>query len=153
MTSPKYGPGDDWLSQELNAATIELVAVPAADRDTARAPFPWRNVDDELTLVLCFDSAVDDVALVRGLASMTTRSMSFQNDNLGVEIDIYGGQVTGQLLPPQPGSVRLVTPKGVFAQTATDATGCFVVACPAHGPLRLECSVADLVLATEWAPF
>jgi hypothetical protein len=111
------------------------------------------DVDDELTLTLCFDSAVEHAPLVRGSSSMTARSMSFENDNLGVEIDIYGGQMTGQLLPPQPGSVRLVTPKGVFAQTATDPSGCFVVACPPHGPLRLECSVADMVLATEWAPF
>lgn len=143
---------DEWLLHELRQAAADAAAVPAAARGVAGASLTWRKIDDELTLALCFDSAVNKAALVRGSSSMTARSMSFETDSLGVEIDIYDEELIGQIHPAQSGRVRVVTPQGVYAQTAADAAGCFVLSCPPHGPLRLECSVENKVLVTEWAP-
>jgi hypothetical protein len=155
MISPRYDPSDECLLAELKAALAETSAVPAGARAVAETTFTWRQVDVELTTLLScsFDSAVDEAALVRGPVSTPARSMSFENDDLGVEIEIYADRLIGQLLPPQPGVVRLLNRAGVYAQGNADGTGCFVVERPPTGPLRLECTVSGPVLITEWVTF
>ena len=129
--------------------------MPAGARAAAETTFTWRQVDSELTtfLICYFDSAIDEAALVRGPASPLPRSLSFENDDLGVEIEIHDDRLTGQLLPPQPGVVRLLSMAGVYAQGDADRTGRFVLERPPTGPLRLECTVGGPVLVTEWVTF
>ena len=155
MTSPRYDSSDELLMAELESALAETAEVPAGARAAAEALFTWRQVDVDLnTLLSCsFDSAIDEAALVRGPASDPPRSMSFENEDLGVEIEIYADRLIGQLLPPQPGVVRLLSAAGVFAQGDADETGCFVLDRPPAGPLRLECAVSGPVLITEWVTF
>jgi hypothetical protein len=152
MTSSTYDSNDALLLAELKAAVAEALTVPAGARDAAATMFTWHQVDMELTclLVCSFDSAVDESVLVRGPASDLSRALSFENDDLGVEIEIHADRLTGQLVPPQPGAVRLLSSAGVYAQGNADRTGCFVLERPAAGPLRLECTVGGLALVTEW---
>lgn len=154
MTSPEFDPHDEWLMQELKAATADLPSIPPTALQAAKATFTWRLIDEELeTLTLCFDSAVDEVALVRGPTAEAPRSLSFELGDHGLEIELHAGQLTGQILPPQPGQVLLRTVDRVFAQTAADATGCFVLDRPLTGPQRLEVDLGGPVLATEWVLF
>jgi hypothetical protein len=155
MTSPRFDPSDEQLLTELREALAEAATVPAGARGVAETTFTWRQVDVELTTLLScsFDSAVDEAALVRGPASAPSRSMSFENADLGVEIEIFADRLIGQLLPPQPGVVRLLSTGGVYAQGHADRTGCFVVERPPAGPLRLECKVTGPMLVTEWVTF
>ncbi len=152
MSLPRYDSSDEQLIMELKAAAAEERAVPPGAREAAQATFAWRTVDQELrTLLVCFDSAVNEGALARGPSSPSSpRSLSFEGDELGVEIEIHAGRLTGQLLPPQPGAVRVVSMAGVHAEVSADAAGCFVIDRPPNGPLRLECNVGGPILVTEW---
>jgi hypothetical protein len=141
---------DDFLLSELRAAQEEVDLVAADAVDAARGSFTWRLIDADLeTLPLCFDSAVDDLALVRA-GTAPLRTLSFEGDALGVELELSADEVTGQLIPPQPGEVRLISPAGSSTQTSTDANGCFVLSSPQHGPFRLEFSTPEASFATEW---
>jgi hypothetical protein len=150
MTSQQFD-SDDFLLSELKAAYAEADQVPADALNAAKASFTWRSIDAELeALPLCFDSAVDDLALVRADSPLTLRALSFGNDHLGIEVELSAADVTGQLIPAQGGAVRLVSAEGPSDQTTADANGCFVLSRPHHGPFRLEFTTADAQFATEW---
>ncbi|HEY1344359.1 MAG TPA: hypothetical protein VGF54_05215, partial [Streptosporangiaceae bacterium] len=56
----------------------------------------------------------------------------------------------GQLTPPQPGRVTLVTAEGPQATAQADEIGCFTFPPPAPGPLRLDCQLGGDHFVTEW---
>ncbi len=152
MTSRQFE-SDDFLLSELKAAYDESLQVPAEAVDAAKASLTWRLVDEELeTLTLCFDSAVDDVALVRNGSSAAPRTLSFEGAQVSVEIEVDADGITGQLIPPQLGQVRVssAAEPEASADASTDGNGCFVVRRPANGPFRLECTTADASFTTEW---
>ncbi len=138
------------LLRPVNRSVSRLVArlsetvLPAAFVTRMREVREWKTWVDKLEANALSDltSAPDDVkrALFKKFVSL-------------VEIEVHAGRVTGQLLPPQPGSVRLLTSQGAFAQTTAGPTGCFVLDRPASGPLRLECDIGGPILVTEWVPF
>ena len=66
-----------------------------------------------------------------------------------VEIEVES-DVMGQLIPPQPGHVTLVTARGSRAEAEADDLGCFRLPLPGHGPVRLTCRTAGGISATEW---
>jgi hypothetical protein len=151
MTWPELDPRDEWLLNELKAAYAECMDVPEGATEAAEAAFTWRRIDEELdTLALSFDSAVDEVALVRAPASVGWRSLSFDNQDFGVELEVQAERLIGQLLPPQSGDVELLAPAGVVARSTADATGCFMVDRPPRGPLRLRFTVGSSTLVTDW---
>jgi hypothetical protein len=67
-----------------------------------------------------------------------------------VEIEVDRGGIVGQLTPPQPGQVTLVTAEGPGATAQADEIGCFTFPPPAPGPLRLDCRVGADHFVTEW---
>lgn len=153
MTSPRWDASDERLMEELEAA-VSPVQVPERLLDLAKAAFVWHNVDEELELLaLCFDSSMEDAALVRRPAHAAPRALVFEGRNLGLEVEVTNEGVTGQLIPPGYGHVSLITPGGPFAETDTDETGCFLLARPLAGPVRLKCQTLDSSLVTEWMPF
>src|SRR5689334_4635599 len=149
MTSGQFDT-DDFLLEELKAAHDESLQVPEDAVRAAKGSFTWRLVDSDLeTLSLCFDSAVDDLALVRADFAQR-RTLSFEGEELGVELELAADEVTGQLIPAQEGVVRLVSAAGPATQTSTDAHGCFVLRSPQRGPFRIEFATSDASFATEW---
>ena len=152
MTSPTWDANDDRLMDELKAAVSEAGQVPADVVAAARAAFIWRTVDEELEfLTLTFDSA-EETALVRGAFGSGSRMLAFEAQGLNVEVEITGEHLVGQLLPPQLGHVRVSTPDGNVVDAAADEAGCFLLARPPAGPLRLGCETAQARFVTEWMP-
>ena len=74
----------------------------------------------------------------------------FHGERLSVEIEIDQAGIIGQLTPPQPGQVTLLTAGGPQATTQTDEFGCFAFPDPPSGPLRLECRLGADHFVTEW---
>jgi hypothetical protein len=141
---------DDELLQELRAALQEEPVAESVIR-AAQAAFTWRTVDAELEM-LSLDTS-DELAagaLVRGDGPGEQRTFAFRGERLSVEIEIDGAGIVGQLTPPQPGQVTLVTAEGPQATVEADDVGCFIFAPPAPGPVRLACRLGAGHFATEW---
>src|SRR5262245_31230364 len=144
------GGTDDGLLRELGAALREEPVAESVIR-AAQAAFTWRTVDDELELLsLDTGAALTAGALVRGDGPGEQRTFAFHGDRLSVEIEIDRSGIVGQLTPPQPGQVTLVTADGPGATEQADEIGCFTFPPPAPGPLRLDCRLGADHFVTEW---
>jgi hypothetical protein len=67
-----------------------------------------------------------------------------------VEIEVSDAGIEGQLVPPGPGVVRLVTLDGVESETTADDVGCFTFQTRLQGPIRLACCSRAGQITTEW---
>ena len=148
MSSPTWN--DDELLRELRAALQESPVDESVIR-AAQAAFTWRTVDDDLELLSLdagFGLTAD--ALVRGGGAGGPRTLAFHGERLSVEIEIDEAGIVGQLTPPRPGQVTLVTADGPQATTQADDIGCFIFPPPTAGPLRLDCRLGDGHFITDW---
>jgi hypothetical protein len=118
----------------------------------ARAAFRWRTADVDVELAsLLYDSDLDQSVLVRGPLHGTPRTLVFGRGARSVEIEVSEAGIEGQLVPPEPGEVRLVTASGSDAETTTaDEVGCFAFPARRRGPIRIECTLRGGRIATEW---
>lgn len=149
MNSPTWS--NDALWHELRAALQESEVDESVVR-AAQAAFTWRTVDADLELLgLDAGSGPKDGALVRASGPGGPRTLMFRGERLSVEIEIDETGIVGQLIPPQPGQVTLVTADGPQATTEADDVGCFALPPPMAGPLRLDCRLGDDHFITEWA--
>jgi hypothetical protein len=142
---------DEDLLQELGAALREA---PVDDSiiAAAEAAFSWRTADEELELLtLEAETSPGMLAAVRGAGPAGPRTLTFRGDRLSVEIEIDDHGIVGQLIPPQPGQVTLVTSDGPQAAAQADEVGCFTLPLPPPGPMRLDCELNGDRFVTEWA--
>ncbi len=148
MSSPRWS--DDELLRELNAALQELPVDESVIR-AAQGALAWQTVDADLEFLgLTADSALSDRATVRGGGPGAPRALAFHGERLGVEIEIDEAGIVGQLTPPRPGQVTLVTAGGSQATTRADEVGCFAFPLPTSGPMRLDCRLGADRFITEW---
>src|SRR5262249_2454771 len=111
---------DEELLRELRAALAESSVDESLIR-SAQAAFSWRTVDAELEVLGLVDAFHDGDALVRDNGGADARrTLTFQGERLSVEIEIDEEGIVGQLTPPQPGEVTLVTPGGPQATAQAD---------------------------------
>ena len=148
MSSPRWT--DDELLRELRAALQE----PPVDEKlirAAQAAFTWRTVDADLEILsLEAELTASDTALVRDAGHGAPRVFTFQGERLSVEIEIDDLGIVGQLTPPGPARVTLVTPGGPQAAADADEVGCFSLPTPRAGPMRLDCQRGSERFLTEW---
>lgn len=117
----------------------------------AQAAFTWRTVDADLEILsLETELAVSDTAQVRGTGQGSPRTFAFHGKRLSVEIEIDDDGIVGQLTPPGPARVTLVTPDGPQAAADADEVGCFTLPAPPAGPMRLDCQRGSDRFLTEW---
>ena len=117
----------------------------------AQAAFTWRTVDADLEILsLETELAVSDTAQVRGTGQGSPRMFAFHGERLSVEIEIDDDGIVGQLTPPGPARVTLVTPDGPQAAADADEVGCFTLPAPPAGPMRLDCQRGSDRFLTEW---
>ena len=158
MNLPRWS--DDELLRELRDALQELPPDQSVIR-AAQAALAWRTVDADLELLsldagygLTDDELTDDEltagALVRGGSPGALRTLVFHGERLSVEVEIDEDGIAGQLIPPQPGQVTVVTADGFRATTQADEVGCFALPMPGSGPLRLDCRLGADHFITEW---
>lgn len=148
LSSPRWT--DDELLRELRAALQE----PPVDEKlirAAQAAFTWRTVDAELEILsLEAELTASDTALVRDAGQGAPRVFTFHGERLSVEIEIDDVGIVGQLTPPGPARVTLVTPDGPQAAADADEVGCFSLPAPPSGPIRLDCQRGGERFLTEW---
>jgi len=117
----------------------------------AQAAFTWRTVDADLEILsLEAELTASDTALVRDAGQSAPRVFTFQGERLSVEIEIDDVGIVGQLTPPGPARVTLVTPDGPQAAADADEVGCFSLPTPRAGPMRLDCQRGSERFLTEW---
>jgi hypothetical protein len=149
MPSPNWNDDDD-LMRDVRQA-LRPAPVDARILEAARAALSWRTVDAELELIgIFYDSHLDEAALVRGHTPGTPRTLVFHGDDLGVEIEVSDTGIEGQLIPPGPGEVILLTADGTRATVTADQVGCFTFTPALRGPVRLDCSLGAHRFVTEW---
>jgi len=152
VSSPKWS--DDELLEELRAALQEDPVDDSVIR-AAQAAFSWRTIEEDLELLgLDTEAALAAGAPVRGAGPGAPRTLVFHGERHGerlrVEVEIDDAGIFGQLIPPQPGQVTLVTAAGPQATTQADEIGCFAFPAGPSGPLRLECHLDAGRFVTEW---
>ena len=149
LNSPRWT--DDELLSELGRALEE----PPLDEKViraAQAAFTWRTVDAELE-ILSLDAGLEHAgaAQVRGTGPGSPRTFAFNGERLSVEVEVDDAGMVGQLTPPGPGQVTLVTPEGPHATVEADEVGCFTLPPAPSGPVRLDCRLGADHFVTEWA--
>ena len=152
MNTTGWFDGDDELMTELSAALADADNIPTGILEAAKASYTWRTVNadlDSLALISESSTGEDLLAVVRG-DSAVPRLLSFEHNDVGVEIEISGSVVRGQLYPVRSGLITVVTAAGPFADARTDEMGCFVVDWPTSGPVRLRCDTEDSSFVTDW---
>ena len=144
---------DEQLLAELSAALASTTGVPRQVLDIGRAAYAWRTIDDELAQ-LTYDSDLDDELLAHTRSSVTTRTLVFDSPELAIEIELVGSVLVGQLVPPQPGTVEVVSLSGTNPDTTADDIGRFVLPDMPRGPVRLRCRKSDgSHVVTDWLRF
>jgi len=109
---------------------------------------------DLMLLELVYDSgAVDAPVGVRDRSGGSSRTLVFEGDALGVEVEVETASIEGQLIPPRPGRVTLRTPEADVATVETDDVGYFRFDVRPDGPLRLECANGEGTCVTQWLPY
>lgn len=142
---------DDQLLAELGAALRSAGPITDSDLARGRASFTWRTVDDDLALAeLVYDSLIQERSLVRDEVVPGGRTLIFEGDAMSVEVDATADMLTGRVVPPGRADLSLMTVTGPAGETTTDDMGCFVLAAPPPGPVRLHCRTATTRLVTDW---
>ena len=143
---------DDALIEELRAAVASSRAVSERSRDAARAAFAWRDVDRELAelLSLAHDSSLAEDVLVRGPAGTGTRALAFEGAGFGLEVELTGSALVGQVLPGRPCRVVVRSGGGGSAAVDVDEDGFFTMTDVPQGTVRFEVVLGDTGYATEW---
>ncbi|QCB92889.1 hypothetical protein [Cellulomonas shaoxiangyii] len=152
-------PDDEALARDLAAALGEqpLVGRVTAAADTAFAVHRGllalrEELDTELLLLtLVHDSSTEDrLAAVRDRSGQPPRTLVFQGDGVGVELEVGDRSVEGQLIPAGAGHVTLRRPDGDVADVDTDEVGYFRIDTRPQGPVCLVCTTGVGTCVTEW---
>lgn len=109
---------------------------------------------DLLLLTLVHDSSTAGAPVrVRDRSGQPARTLVFEGDGVGVEVEVGEHGVEGQLIPAAPGRVTLRRPDGDVVAVDTDEVGYFRVDTRPEGPVRLVCTSDAGTCVTEWLPW
>jgi len=152
--SDERSPNPDPLDDDLRRVVAAVDPVPGPVLDAARVAFTWRTVDEELAALVA-DSAAT-LGLTAGVRSAPggPRLLTFEAPSLAIEVEVDeegGRRLLGQLVPPQPGEVEVLTPDGAVVAVIADPLGRFLAEDVPAGPLRLVVTgPGGLRVATSW---
>ena len=137
---------DGWDDEELLVALGEAMraraSVPEWFVETGKNAYAWHNIDAELAqLTYDSDSDRDAVAAVRSEAA-SIRALTFTSVQLSIELEVAGGSLVGQIIPPRAGTLKVHTTAGVTS-LPVDEIGCFAVTPIPSSPFRLRCCTED----------
>ncbi|MGC0386557.1 hypothetical protein [Streptomyces sp. SAI-129] len=138
---------DDLLEEELRQAAAILDPVPAELRRVAVDAFALRDLDVRVA-ELTFDSLVDGIP-VRGEAD-PPRMLTFQSDGVTVDVEVTSQGLIGQLLPPGPAGIEVLSGPRAHARLTADDMGRFTGEAPPAGPFALRLRTGGDVVVTEW---
>lgn len=163
---PMGAPDDLWRDDESLAleladalVTDDLFQVVAAAGSRAfathRSLLALRDeIDaDLLLLALVHDSARDDdLVALRDRTGEPSRTLLFEGDGVGVELELTEDGIEGQLIPARPGRVTLRGVDGDLTSEQTDEVGYFRIGVRPDQPVRLVCEGESGSCITQWLP-
>ncbi|MFE0888199.1 hypothetical protein ACFW4Q_04045 [Streptomyces rochei] len=135
------------LEEELRQAAAILDPVPAELRRIAVDAFALHDLDARVA-ELTFDSLVDAIP-VRG-AEDPPRMLTFRVDDVTVDVEVTEDGLIGQLLPPGPADVEVLSGPRAHARLTADDLGRFTGEAPPSGPFALRLRTGGDVVVTEW---
>jgi hypothetical protein len=143
----------DSLMEELRRAAAVLDPLPASLRQIAVEAYALHDLDAK-TAELTFDSLVD-AAPVRGAAGTAPpRMLTFEADGISVDVELTGEGLLGQVLPPGPADVEVLTPPHVAVSAVppltADDMGRFEGGPVPRGLFALRLRTGGDVVMTEW---
>jgi hypothetical protein len=138
---------DDSLLQDLRLAAGILDPVPAELRQLAVEAYALHDLDARLA-ELTFDSLVDAIP-VRGAAD-PPRMLTFHSGDVTVDVEVTSHGLMGQVLPPQPASIEVLSGPRAGASLVADDMGRFISEVAPAGPFALRLRAGGEVVVTEW---
>ncbi len=151
MSTVSEGWDDEVLITALRQAVHARQAVPADFVAAAKNAFTWHNIDAELAQ-LTYDSSRDaePVRSTRSEAA-SIRSLTFTSANMTIELEVSQESLVGQIVPPQPGMIKIQHRDSPETEVTADEIGCFSIHPIPSGPFRLHCRTgAGLDAFTGW---
>ncbi|WP_031044038.1 hypothetical protein [Streptomyces sp. NRRL F-5650] len=138
---------DGLVEEELRQAAAILDPVPAGLRRVAVDAFVLRDLDARVA-ELTFDSLVDGIP-VRGETD-PPRMLTFSTDGVTVDVEVTADGLIGQLLPPGPAGIEVLSGPRAHARLTADDMGRFTGQAPPAGPFALRLRTGREVVVTEW---
>ena len=147
--SSQWWANDDQLLDMLGDA-LRAGPVPPQLIQAGKRAFLAHDIDAQVA-ALVYDSAFDDqpaLTATRAEAEVAAlRSMRFTGAALTIEVEIADDAIYGQLLPPQPGVIRVQPSGDEDVVIPADDTGGFVIRPVPSAAFRLRCHTAGGVVA------
>ncbi|MCF2130898.1 hypothetical protein L1I79_31410 [Strepomyces sp. STD 3.1] len=140
-------PDDGLLEEELRQAAAILDPVPAGLRQVAVDAFALHDLDARVA-ELTFDSLVDAIP-VRGETD-PPRMLTFRSDGVTVDVEVTADGLIGQVLPPGPAGIEVLSGPRAHARLTADDMGRFTGDAPPAGPFALRLRTGGEVVVTEW---
>ncbi len=143
---------DKQLMRDLKEALEAGAAVTKQSREAAHAAFTWRTVDSELEelLALAHDSQLADAVALRSATATEPRVLSFDGSAFGLEVEVTGEDVMGQVVPGRAGRITLRSAAGPSVTAEADDGGFFTLSGAPQGSVRFEVDLDGTRHATQW---
>lgn len=142
---------DEELLAVLRQALAERQAVPPEFVEAAKNAFAWHNIDAELA-ELTYDSSRDaEPAPSTRAETASIRALTFTSAHLTIELEVTHDSLLGQIVPAQPGSIKVQLRDGAESTVPADEIGRFTIRPMPAGTFRLHCKTsADADALTNW---
>jgi hypothetical protein len=142
---------DDALLTAVKEALDEARDMPASFVDAGVTSYAWHNIDAELA-ALTYDSSRDLLAGASTRAEPAElRCLTFDANNLTIELEIIAGALHGQVVPPQPGTIELRHAGGAVTTAEINDVGYFTASPLPEGTFRLYCNTnSGVSVLTDW---
>ena len=144
-----------WDDEEVLAALQQALraqrAVPPEFIEAGKNAFAWHNIDAELAQ-LTYDSTLDSsLELSLRAEAASIRALTFTSAHLTIELEVGQDSLLGQIIPPQPATIRIQPREDAEKTLATDEIGCFSVQPIPSGQFRIHCHTeAGVGALTGW---
>ena len=142
---------DEELLAALRQALAERQAVPPEFVEAAKNAFAWHNIDAELA-ELTYDSSRDTESAPSTRAETASiRALTFTSAHLTIELEVTHDSLLGQIVPAQPGTIKVQLRDGAETTVPADRIGRFTIRPMPAGTFRLHCKTsADADAQTNW---
>ena len=142
---------DEELLAALRQALAERQAVPPGFVEAAKNAFAWHNIDAELA-ELTYDSSRDtEPAPSTRAETASIRALTFTSAHLTIELEVTHDSLLGQIVPAQPGTIKVQLRDGAESTVPADRIGRFTIRPMPAGTFRLHCrTAADADALTNW---
>ena len=148
MMQHRWDDDQNLLDDLAKAFREAALAGPLAEY--GKGAYAWSTVDQDLLLAsLSFDSSLERAGARRSGAG-DGRVLVFTAAPLSLELEVLPDHVTGQIVPPGPGEIRVETHDGVTVHVEAHDAGFFCIPRKLTGLVRLRCDTPASRLVTDW---